>query len=212
MENRKKVCIVEDDQRIREMLKVLINGSDAFTCSGAFPDAKSAVMRIPVLKPELVLMDINLPGMNGVECVKALKKEMPELIIIMLTLYEEGDYVFESLKAGAVGYLVKMTPPHEIISALHEALKGGSPMTAHIARKVVQSFQPGKAANKENEEISSLTPREIEILELLSEGYQYKEIAAELFISPNTVHNHLRNIYEKLQVRSKTEAVVRFLK
>lgn len=205
-----RVALVEDDDKIRNNLIDLLEGSDGFRCVGAYPNAEDALEDIPGKAPDIVLMDINLPGIDGIECTQRLKMKMPELLIVMLTVYEDVNKIFNSLQAGAVGYLLKLTPHQELLSSLKDVLQGGSPMSAQIARKVVQSFHREPKQNKSGE--PSLTPREEEILELLSKGYLYKEIASELVISPDTVHNHLRKIYEKLQVHSRTEAVVKYLK
>lgn len=205
-----RVALVEDDDKIRNNLIDLLERSEGFRCVGAYPNAEDALADIPTKAPDIVLMDINLPGIDGIECTKQLKMKIPGLLIIMLTVYEDANKIFNSLQAGAVGYLLKLTQPTEIISALTDVTKGGSPMSAQIARKVVQSFHREPKQNKSGE--PSLSPREEQILELLSKGYLYKEIASELLISPDTVHNHLRKIYEKLQVHSRTEAVVKYLK
>ncbi|MFA6596493.1 MAG: response regulator transcription factor [Ignavibacteriaceae bacterium] len=205
-----RVALVEDDDKIRNNLIDLLEGSDGFRCVGAYPNAEDALEDIPTKAPDIVLMDINLPGIDGIECTKQLKMKIPGLLIIMLTVYEDANKIFNSLQAGAVGYLLKLTQPAEIISALTDVTKGGSPMSAQIARKVVQSFHIEPRGEK-NDKVT-LSPREEQILELLSKGYLYKEIASELLISPDTVHNHLRKIYEKLQVHSRTEAVVKYLK
>ena len=205
-----RVALVEDDEKIRSNMITLLEQSEGFRCVVAYPDAETALKDIQNKAPEIVLMDINLPGMNGIECTNKLKELMPELLIVMLTVYEDTGKIFQSLQAGAVGYLLKLTKPEDILTALKEVSVGGSPMSAQIARKVVQSFHREPKQNKTGE--PSLTPREEQILELLSKGYLYKEIASELLISPDTVHNHLRKIYEKLQVHSRTEAVVKYLK
>jgi len=205
-----RVALVEDDEKIRSNMITLLEQSEGFRCVVAYPDAETALKDIQNKAPEIVLMDINLPGMNGIECTNKLKELMPELLIVMLTVYEDTGKIFQSLQAGAVGYLLKLTKPEDILTALKEVSVGGSPMSAQIARKVVQSFHREPKQNKTSE--PSLTPREEQILEHLSKGYLYKEIASELLISPDTVHNHLRKIYEKLQVHSRTEAVVKYLK
>lgn len=205
-----RVALVEDDDKIRNHLINLIENSDSFSCIGAYPNAEEALEDIPEKFPDIVLMDINLPGIDGIECTRQLKIKIPSILIVMLTVYEDASKIFNALKAGAVGYLLKLTKPDEILSALKEVSEGGSPMSAQIARKVVQSFQ--KKSLQNSAVSSNLTPRENEILELLTKGFLYKEIAGELSISIDTVHNHLRKIYEKLQVHSRTEAVVKYLK
>jgi DNA-binding NarL/FixJ family response regulator len=203
-----KVSIVEDDAGVRETLSALINGTPGYRCISAFPNAEVALKRLPLEWPDVVLMDINLPEISGIECVGKLKAMRPALQAIMLTVYMDNDKIFKSLMAGASGYLIKQTAPLQIIEAIAEVQKGGSPMSSQIARKVVQYVQGiGKSA----EQTAELSQREHEILTHLAKGYQYKEIADMLGISVFTVRNHLRNIYEKLQVRSRTEAVVKFL-
>lgn len=203
-----RVSIVEDDERLRSSLIVLLEGSHGFRCVSAYGDAEAAVKDIPVKKPDIVLMDINLPGMTGIECVRRLKMIQPELLILMLTVYEDTARIFQSLQAGASGYLLKMTPPDELVKALRDLKNGGAPMTAQIARKVVQSFHSASPADPDVQ----LTDREEEILQSLAQGNLYKEIASDLGISVDTVHNHVRHIYVKLHVRSRTEAVVKYLK
>lgn len=205
-----RVALVEDDEKIRSNLILLLEESKGFRCVGAYPDAESALKDMPNKSPEIVLMDINLPNMDGIECTSLLKIKMPELMIVMLTVYEDTGKIFQSLQAGAVGYLLKLTKPEDILAALEEVSSGGSPMSAQIARKVVQSFY--KEKTKTNIAQVPLTPREEEVLNHLAKGYLYKEIASELSISTDTVHNHIRKIYEKLQVHSRTEAVVKYLK
>jgi len=203
-----RVAIVEDDLKIRESLRVLLDGSHGIRCIATYGDAESALDGLPRESPDVVLMDINLPAMSGIECVRALKQRTPGVLVIMLTVYEDAQKVFNSLKAGAVGYLLKTTPPGEILQAIGEVFAGGSPMSAQIARKVVQSFHHLAAPIDVR---IKLTEREQEILDFLAQGYLYKEIADQLSISPDTVHNHLRRIYEKLHVHTRTEAVVMYL-
>lgn len=203
-----RISIVEDDDRIRNMFIILLEGAEGFRCVSGYSSAEDALADIPSKKPDIVLMDINLPGMNGIECVKKLKAEEPEIFIVMLTVYEDNDRIFQSLEAGAVGYLLKSTSPSEILEALKDVKNGGAPMSAQIARKVVQSFHKPEDSNKK---LEMLTDREQEILSLLASGYMYKEIAEELFVSMDTVKTHIRHIYDKLQVRTRTEAVVKYL-
>lgn len=207
-ENPIRISIVEDDDRIRNMFIILLEGADGFRCVSAYPNAEDALTDLPSKKPDIVLMDINLPGMDGIECVKKLSVLEPEMHIIMLTVYEDNDRIFQSLEAGAGGYLLKSTSPAEILDALKDVKNGGAPMSAQIARKVVQSFYKPKGIGKK---LEILTDREEEILSLLSSGYMYKEIAGELFITIDTVKTHIRHIYDKLQVRTRTEAVVKYL-
>ncbi len=203
-----KVAIVEDNAGIRESLRVLISGSPGFNCVAAFKNAREILNEVKNLNAHVVLMDINLPGINGIECTRILKKELPEIQIIMQTVYEDSEMIFESLKAGATGYLLKRTPPVKLLEAISDVVKGGSPMSGQIARMIVESFHESKPA----ENLPDLTERENEILFYLSKGYRYKEIASKLFISIDTVRSHIRNIYEKLQVRSRTEALLKYNK
>ena len=203
------VSIVEDNDQLRGTLARMIDRADGFQCVGQHPSAEAALEAIPNEKPQVVLMDINLPGMNGVECVRRLKQQLPATQVVMLTVYEDTENIFNALAAGASGYLLKRTPSAEILDGIRQVLQGGSPMTAHIARKVVQSFQRAPASPQPTEDLS---PREREVLDCLSQGFLYKEIAEKLGISYETVHTYIRRIYEKLQVRTRTEAVAKFLK
>ena len=203
-----RVSIVEDDARVRGGLVQLINISDGFECVSFHSSAEVALQDLPAAKPDVVLMDINLPGLNGVECVRQLKPNLPATQIMMLTVYEETEMIFKALTAGATGYLLKQTPPAELLTAIRDVHRGGSPMTSHIARKIVASFQQPAALAKG---LANLTAREQEVLDHLAKGFLYKEIADALGISYDTVHAHIRRIYEKLQVRSRTEAVARHL-
>ena len=203
-----RIAIVEDDEKIRSSLVVLLEGTHGFRCVGAYEDAESALRDLPRKEPDIALVDINLPGMQGIELVQRLKQGNAAAQFIMLTVYEDTHKIFDSLAAGAVGYLLKMTPPDELLTAIREVRAGGSPMSPQIARKVVQSFHKIDSGKGE---IVQLTKREDEILKLLSKGFLYKEIGEQLFISADTVHNHIRHIYEKLQVHSRTEAVVKYL-
>ncbi len=204
-----RVSLVEDDDRIRESLILLIDGAENFRVVSAYQKAEDALNDLGIKDPDVVLMDINLPKMNGIECVRKLKAILPNVQIIMLTVFEDNNKIFSALEAGASGFLLKRTPPHELLSAIREVHNGGSPMSAQIARKVVQSFH--KPVNDSIQSVQ-LSDREIEVMDLLVEGFLYKEIAEKLFINVETVHSHLRRIYEKLQVRSRTQAVVKFLK
>jgi len=203
-----RVSIVEDNGRVRGSLARLIALSDGFKCVSEHGSGEEAVAGLPKLKPEVILMDINLPGINGVECVRQLKPLLPDTQVMMLTVYENTDLIFQALAAGATGYLLKQTPPSELLAAVREVHSGGSPMTGHIARKVVASFQQ---AGNSAREFENLTPRERQVLELLAKGFLYKEIAEAMSISYDTVHTHIRKIYEKLHVRSRTEAVAKHL-
>ena len=203
-----KVSIVEDNRGTRENLVELLGRSPALRCVGAHPDGEQALECIPAEHPDVVLMDINLPGMSGVECVGHLKAQMPKLQVLMLTTYEESELIFDSLRKGASGYLLKNMPPKEILQAVEQVHAGGSPMSMQVARKVVSHFQQIKQPASEVEQLSG---REQEILALLARGYLYKEIADQLAISPSTVRAHLHTIYGKLHVQSRTQAVVKFL-
>jgi DNA-binding NarL/FixJ family response regulator len=203
------VSIVEDNDQLRGTLARVINRAEGFRCLSQYPDAEAAVEALPRDRPDVVLMDINLPGMNGVECVRRLKQLAPDSLVIMLTVYEDTENIFKALAAGASGYLLKRTPRAEVLDAIREVHRGGSPMTTHIARKVVQSFQQTGASSPPTE---SLSPREQEVLDCLSKGFLYKEIADKLGIGYETVHTYIRRIYEKLQVRTRTEAVAKFLR
>jgi len=203
------VSIVEDNDQLRGTLARVINRAEGFRCLSQYPDAEAAVEALPRDRPDVVLMDINLPGMNGVECVRRLKELAPDSLVIMLTVYEDTENIFNALAAGASGYLLKRTPRAEVLDAIREVHRGGSPMTTHIARKVVQSFQQTGVSTQQTE---SLSPREQEVLDCLSKGFLYKEIADKLSIGYETVHTYIRRIYEKLQVRTRTEAVAKFLR
>ncbi|MGI8967166.1 MAG: LuxR C-terminal-related transcriptional regulator, partial [Limisphaerales bacterium] len=172
-------------------------------------NAEEALQQIPLKKPDVILMDINLPNMSGIECVRKLKAIFPKIQVLMLTMAEDNEKIFESLTAGANGYLLKRTPASKILEAIEEVYRGASPMSGQIARIVVEHFQKRKTFSSEEE---SLSKREQEILDLLAEGYRGKEIAQKLSISFDTVHTHLQNIYEKLHVHSRTEAVIKYLR
>ena len=203
------VAIVEDNADLRGTLARVINRAPGYQCVGQYGDAESALVGLPNDKPRVVLMDINLPGMNGVECVRKLKLVLPATQVVMLTAYEDTENIFGSLEAGAAGYLLKRSKSAEILDAIKEVLGGGSPMTAHIARKVVHSFQ---ARGASPDPTANLAEREREVLDLLSQGLMYKEIADKLGIGFETVRTYVRRIYEKLQVRSRTEAVAKALR
>lgn len=198
-----KIGIVEDEQQISDGIRMLINGSEGFSCEHAFLNAELALAEIPRLDLDVVLMDIHLPVMSGIDCVSALKPLCPNTQFVMFTSYEDTESVFKALKSGATGYLTKTTQPSKLLDALLDVHKGGSPMSSHIARKIVSSFQ----IVTEKPELQKLSPRENEILGLLAKGLRYKEIADQLFLSTETVRTHIRNIYEKLQVNSRTEAI-----
>jgi len=203
------VSIVEDNEQLRTTLARVLNRSDGFRCLSHHGSAEEALKELPAMKPEVVLMDINLPGINGVECVRQLKQLLPGLQVMMLTVYEDTENIFSALAAGATGYLLKRTKTPELLEAIREVHRGGSPMTTHIARKVTQSFLKAGPSPQPTENLSQ---REQEVLDCLSQGFLYKEIAEKLGISYETVHTYIRRIYEKLQVRTRTEAVAKFLR
>ena len=203
-----RVGIVEDSDRIRESLRMLIDGSPGFNCCGAYGSAEEALQELPRRKPDVVLMDINLPGKTGIECVREMKVKFPDLQMVMLTVYEDADQVFESLLAGACGYLLKRTNPAKLMEAIEEVHRGGSPMTSHIARKVIQTFHQRGARRADT---AALTGREEEVLAALAQGLSYREIAESLKIGVETVRTHIRSLYDKMQVHSRTEAVVKYL-
>ena len=202
------VSIVEDNDKLRGTLARVLNRAEGFRCVSQYPSAEDALKDLPNVKPEVVLMDINLPGMNGVECVRQLKPLLPQTQVMMLTVYEDTENIFNALAAGANGYMLKRTSTKELIEAIHEVKRGGSPMTMHIARKVVQSFQKSAPAQPSE----NLSEREQQVLDLLSQGLIYKEISDKLGIGYETVHTYIRRVYEKLQVRTRTEAVAKFLR
>lgn len=199
-----QVGIVEDEKQIRESLAVLINGSEGFSCMHVFENAEDAIIAIPNLELDVVLMDIHLPKKDGIACILDLKPKCQSIQFLMCTSFEDTDSVFKALKAGASGYITKTTQPSKILDAIVDVYNGGSPMSSNIARKVVNSFQNSSTGNKE---MLKLSEREKEILHLLSKGLRYKEIADTLFLSTETVRTHIRNIYEKLQVNSRIEAL-----
>jgi len=208
------VSIVEDNEQLRGTLARMISRAEGFQHLGDYGTAEAALEAIPQQPPNVVLMDINLPGMNGVECVRKLKQLVPGTQVVMLTAYEDTENIFNSLAAGAAGYLLKRSKSAEILEAIRDVQNGGSPMTTHIARKVVQSFQATAAAAAATrvEPSEELSPREQEVLDLLSQGFMYKEIADKLGISFETVRTYIRRIYEKLHVRTRTEAVAKALR
>jgi len=203
------VSIVEDNDQLRATLARVLNRADGFRCLSHYANAEDALKDLPQVRPDVVLMDINLPGMNGVQCVKQLKALLPQIQVMMLTVYEDTENIFNALAAGASGYMLKRTSSKELLEAIQDVQRGGSPMTMHIARKVVQSFQHTSAMAQSTENLSE---REQQVLDLLSQGLMYKEIAEKLAISYETVHTYIRRIYEKLQVRTRTEAVAKFLR
>jgi DNA-binding NarL/FixJ family response regulator len=203
------VSIVEDNDKLRATLARLIDRSEGFRCLSQYANAEDALKDLPQVRPDVVLMDINLPGMNGVQCVRQLKALLPQVQVMMLTVYEDTENIFNALAAGANGYMLKRTSSKELLEAIQDVQRGGSPMTMHIARKVVQSFQHTAATAQPAENLSE---REQQVLDCLCQGLMYKEIAEKLGISYETVHTYIRRIYEKLQVRTRTEAVAKFLR
>jgi DNA-binding NarL/FixJ family response regulator len=203
------VSFVEDNDQLRATLARVLRRAEGFQFVTEYGDAETALKGLPGERPEVVLMDINLPGMNGVECVRQLKQLAPQMQVIMLTVYEDTENIFNALAAGATGYMLKRTPRAELLEAIKEVHGGGSPMTTHIARKVVQSFNRPLPSPQPTE---ALSEREQQVLDCLSQGFLYKEIAEKLGISYETVHTYIRRIYEKLQVRTRTEAVAKFLR
>jgi DNA-binding NarL/FixJ family response regulator len=209
-----QVALVEDDPNLRANLTAMLNSSLGFHCQGAYPDGLAALRGIPTKRPDVVLMDINLPGMLGTECVRQLKDLTPHLPVLMLTVYEDSEQIFKSLMAGATGYLLKRTSKDKLLEAIREVNAGGAPMSRQIARRVVQFFQKANelpADTRNASAVIDLTEREKEVLTALAKGYAYKEIADQLKISFETVRTHLRTIYEKLHVHSRTEAVLKYL-
>jgi len=205
------VCIVDDNRDLRNALEEIIDMSDGFKCIGTIGTAQEAISQIPILKPDVVLMDINLGSdETGIDCVKALKHKVPGTNFMMCTVYEENEKIFQALTAGASGYILKKTAPTQMLEAIRELYLGGAPMSSQIARKVVAAFQQKSGSSGDIESLGTLSNREKEILEQLSKGLMYKEIAAELFISPETVRKHVYHIYEKLHVTNRIEAVNKF--
>jgi DNA-binding NarL/FixJ family response regulator len=202
------ISIVDDEKGLRESIATFVNGSPGFRCVSTYGSADTALLGIPTDKPDVVLMDINMPGMNGIECVERLKTLVPTMQIVMLTVYEDTDKIFAALAAGASGYLLKRLSPTKLLQAIREVSTGGSPMSSSIARKVVASFQKADKGAKQ----THLSPREQMVLECLSKGLTYKQIAEQLNISIDTIRTYLRRIYEKLHVQSRTEAVAKYLR
>jgi len=202
-----RVSVVEDDRKAREIFVEWVNRAEGFRCVSDHGSAEDALQKLPAANPQVIFMDINLPGMNGVECVRRLKVQLPEAQFVMLTVYEDSDHIFQALQAGATGYLLKRTPRAELVAALRDVQAGGSPMTTNIARKVVKAFHQVALPQPA---VAELSNRENEVLQLLAQGFLYKEIADTLNVAVPTVNTYIRRIYEKLHVRSRTEAVARF--
>jgi DNA-binding NarL/FixJ family response regulator len=204
-----KIAIVEDVREIREGLARLINGTPGYRCTGVYASMEEALEKIPGNLPDLVLSDIGLPGMDGIKGITILKERYPDLLILMLTVYDDNERIFDALCAGACGYLLKKTPWEKVVEALKEAVEGGSPMSPEVARRVINLFREIKPPK---EAAYELTPHEVRLLRMLVEGHSYKTAAAELHVSVNTIKFHLRHIYDKLQVHTKSEAVAKALR
>jgi DNA-binding NarL/FixJ family response regulator len=205
-----RVSIVEDDPGVRAGLTRLFNETREFQCISSYPSAETALAHLPAEKPDVILMDIKLPGRSGIECVRLLQERDPSLLVLMLTVYEDTEQVFQALQAGATGYLLKRTPPKQLLEAVREVLEGGAPITSHIARKVVEAFHtppPGQTSG----EAVELSQREREVLDLLAKGFLIKEIADKLSVGFGTVRTYVRRIYEKLHVQSRSQAIVKYL-
>jgi DNA-binding NarL/FixJ family response regulator len=203
----RRVAVVEDDAGLRQQLEQILKSAEQATCVGSYSSAEEALEGIPVAQPDVILMDIRLPGISGIECVARLRKDLPGAHVIMLTIYEDSDQIFRALQAGADGYLVKSSPTKTLLEAIDDVYEGGSPMSSHIARKVVRQFRqegPGKS------ETENLAPREREVLDLLASGYVYKEIADQMGIGTETVKTYVKGICKKLHVRNRIEAVARY--
>jgi len=203
------VSIVDDEKKLCKSIATFLNGSPGFRCVSIYGSAEAALQQLPNDLPDVVLMDINMAGMNGIECVSRLKALAPQIQILMLTVYEDTEQIFKALAAGATGYLLKRLEPEELLQAIKDVHAGGSPMSNTIARKVVASFQ---AANRAGEGQNLLSSREQAVLDCLAQGLAYKQIGDQLGISINTIRTHLRHIYEKLHVQSRTEAVAKYLR
>jgi DNA-binding NarL/FixJ family response regulator len=201
-----RVAIVEDCADVRDGLTFLLKDSSEYECVASCSTAEEAMTALPRTRPDVVLMDLGLPHMSGIQCISSLKKAMPDTQFMVLTVFEDDDRIFESLAAGATGFLLKTTPPAKLLEAIHDVQQGGSPMSNQIARRLVREFQkPAQSAS----ETASLSARELEVLNLLAKGFLYKEIADHLHLSRHTIRTHIRNIYSKLHVRTRTEAVVK---
>jgi DNA-binding NarL/FixJ family response regulator len=203
-----KVAIIEDERDIRECLCVLVNGTEGFKCTGGYRTMEEALEKVPNQMPDVVLSDIGLPGMSGIEGVRILKERYPNLLLLMLTIYDDDERIFDAMCAGACGYLLKKTPPARLLESLKEAVAGGAPMSPEVARRVIALFREIRPPERADYQ---LTPHETRLLKLFVEGHNYKTAAAELNVSVNTVNFHVRSIYDKLQVHSRSEAVAKAL-
>ncbi|MGD1029931.1 MAG: response regulator transcription factor [Opitutaceae bacterium] len=202
------VAIVEDDAEIREMLSRIVRRTPQFALLGAFPDAETALAAIPNLAPDVMVMDLQLPGMSGIDCIRVLKQKLPAIQVLVFTVFSDSDLVFRALEAGASGYLLKRTARRDVVEAIEQVWGGGAPMTGEIARMVVDSFRRVRPSLGPSRQ---LTPREEEVLGLLAKGYVTKEVADALSLSSDTVRFHLKHVYEKLHVHSRTEALIKYL-
>ena len=203
-----KTAIVEDMRDIREGLSTLINFTDGFTCTGAYRSMEDAIQRLPNQLPDVLLSDIGLPGMSGIEGIRILKEQYPQMTVLMLTVYDDDDRIFDAICAGASGYLLKRTPPAKLLENIREAVSGGAPMSPEVAMRVIKLFREVRPPERVDYD---LTPHETRLLKLLVEGHNYTTAAEELKVSYNTIKFHMRHIYEKLQVHSKSEAVAKAL-
>jgi two-component system, NarL family, response regulator LiaR len=201
------IAIVEDNDEIRKSLVAFMQNADGILCIGQYANAETALKEIPEILPDVVLMDIGLPKMNGIECIRQLKPLCPSVQFMICTIYDEDEKIFDALEAGANSYILKRSKPDQLVDAIRDLYEGGSPMSSDIARKLVQSFQKKQTPDRTS---FGITPREAEILDLLAEGLSYKEIAAKIFISVKTIRKHIYNIYEKLHVHSRLEAINKF--
>lgn len=204
-----RIAIIEDKKEIRDGLAMLVNGTDGFHCSGGYRSMEEALDQLGADLPDIVLSDIGLPGMSGIDGIRILKERYPQLIILMLSVYDDDERIFNALCAGACGYLLKNTPPARLLEALREAMAGGGPMSPEVASRVVRLFREVRPPERASYD---LTPHESRLLKLFVEGHNYKTAAAELGVTVHTISFHLRSIYEKLQVHSKSEAVAKALK
>jgi DNA-binding NarL/FixJ family response regulator len=204
-----RVAIIEDERDIRECLCLLVNGTDGYTCTGSYRTMEEALDKIPGQMPDVVLSDIGLPGMSGIEGVRILRTRHPALLLLMLTIHDDDERIFDAICAGACGYLLKKTPPARLLDSLREAVAGGAPMSPEVARRVIALFREVRPPDRAD---YHLTPHETRLLKLFVEGHNYKTAAAELRVSVNTVNFHVRSIYDKLQVHSRSEAVAKALR
>jgi DNA-binding NarL/FixJ family response regulator len=204
-----KTAVVEDMKEIREGLTTLINFTEGFRCTGSYPSMEEALARLPANIPDVLLSDIGLPGMNGIEGIRILKDRYPEMQILMLTVYDDDDRIFDALCAGASGYLLKRTPPTKLLENIREAMSGGSPVSPEVASRVIKFFREFHNPDRED---YALTPHETRLLKLLTEGYNYQTAAEKLGVSYNTIKFHVRHIFDKLQVHSKSEAVLKAMR